>query len=69
MSTTEIFQKSYSERLLKIAKNVKPKKDYSIMEIITWFKEQPKKDKPYWVFILIAFVYFAVQVAIGMWNY
>lgn len=34
MQTQEIFEKSYSERLLKIAKNVKPievsKKDYSV---------------------------------------
>lgn len=34
MNTTEIFKKSYSERLLKIAKNVEPievsKKDYSV---------------------------------------
>lgn len=39
------------------------------MEIITWFKELPKNDKPYWVFILIAFLYFAVQVAIAVVNY
>lgn len=39
------------------------------MEIINWFKELPKNDKPYWVFILIAFFYFAVQVAIAVVNY
>lgn len=82
MQTQEIFEKSYSERLLKIAKkrqtnrgfkkrlfSILPTYKQKIMEIITWFKELPKNDKPYWVFILIAFVYFIVQVAIGVLNY
>lgn len=32
------------------------------MELIEWYKKQPKGDKAIWIFIVFSIIYFAIEI-------